>query len=304
MNNYRCPVTNKTFGSLQLFEQHIQGMKNLIGEDGDARIIKRLNDSLLSVDEDKHEDENIDDVKRCEEYKCEFCGEIRSNKYNLARHVKTCKKAIDSKQEDKIIVIETKLSDPYFQGDDDNRFVKKYAPYGSSMPPVASNPLTEHPELNGIRLLIDKDNWLSTLYKKCGGIPEAYRFAQACFYRKSEGDADMFQKICLEGKSPDKFPFKILSERSKRLAYINQQGKEVTMGAYKYVQGCIRSNVLSVYLILNNLAINAHIDRTDTIFTHDYSEWQLKLADYVKSGRKEKMMMSVLSRVRSLTNEY
>ena len=70
------------------------------------------------------------------------------------------------------------------------KFKMMYAPYGNAAPAVPAFPLFTNPEVEGVRILVEKENFLDILNHKCGGPPEAYRFIQGTLYRGPEGDAD------------------------------------------------------------------------------------------------------------------
>src|SRR3990172_515754 len=186
------------------------------------------------------------------------------------------------------------------------KFKVMYSPYGNAMPAVPAHPLTTFPEVNGIRILLEKDNLYDILNHKCGGFQEAYRLILAAICHGPEGDADIFEKVYLDGKSPDKYPMRILNEKENLFSYINKAGQEVTRGAFRYIRGCIRGNIVDCYLVVQQANITARITgKTSSYSQHDFADWQYKMESYYTNERRWKQMMkAVINRIKQKTKEY
>jgi len=209
---------------------------------------------------------------------------------------------IDSTRDTRVIIFRTTLPDPAINSKIPKFQQRKevFDPYGTGNPKEV-NPLFIIKPYHGRQLLNPQNDYMGMLNHICGGTFEAFDFIKACYYRKIHGYVRMFEKIHLEGRHYDKYPFKIIERTKKetRLACYDKNGQLNYSDATDFIKATIRGSVIDCYILVASYAQAGHYPYS----TEDAGHWQYGIHDHRTSVSQDKLLSLVLNRMESLISE-
>jgi len=171
------------------------------------------------------------------------------------------------------------------------------------------NGILVDPTHDKVRLLVCED-WLPYLEWKFGGRPESYRSVSSCLYRKVEGDMTLIDKVYLEGRPPEFYPFRCDNMKTLEFSFrgANQRWTSNTRRMYTL----LRSNIQDTYIRYQNQGLADHMRRNanqggyDPVLSgHDYYYWQMHISDsYTKPAYQKLFLKNLADLLIERANEY